>query len=328
MRVVVTKRLFQDVAPYREVVESAGGELVYADCSTEADAVEACAGADVVVGGFVPITERVMDAAGDLQLVLVPTAGYDSVDLAAATERGVPVSNVPEYAPRDIASHAFALALAAAHDIVRTHRDLRDGPGWERTPLYPIHGETLGVVGLGRIGRELVPMAEGLDMDVLAYDPYLHSDVFELVGAEQVGFDELLDRAACLSVHAQLTDVTYHLFSTPEFERMRDDAVLVNTARGPIVDETALVAALDDGELRAAALDVFETEPPDDSPVLDHDRVVCSPHRGAASRRARENMIAESRAELRRVLTGEPLENVVNRAVFQYTGEQVTAGGE
>jgi D-3-phosphoglycerate dehydrogenase len=328
MRVVVTKRLFPEADPYRSAVEAAGGEIVYADCRTEADAIEACEGADVIVGGFVPITERVMEAAGSLRLILLPAAGYDSVDLRAATARGVPVSNVPEYAPRDVASHAVTLALAAAHDVVRMDKDLRDGPGWDRTPLQPIHGGTFGIVGLGRIGREVVPMAEGLEMDVIACDPQLPGDVFDLVGVESVAFDTLLDRADCVSVHAPLTDVTHHLFSDAEFERMDESAVLVNTARGPIVDADALVAALDAGEIRAAALDVFETEPPDGSPVLDHDRVVCSPHRAAASRRARENMIAGARAELRRALDGDPLENVVNPSVLQYTGEQVTVPDE
>jgi len=328
MRVVVTKRLFPDTTPYQEVVESAGGELVAADCATEPEAVDACEGANIIVGGFIPISEQVMDAAGDLDLILVPAAGYDSIDLQAATERGIPVSNVPEYAPRDIASHALALALTAAHDIVQADHELRESMGWERTPLYPIHGDTLGIVGLGRIGRELVSMAKGLHMDVIAYDPYLDSDIFDRVGVKSVAFEELLDRAECLSVHTQLTDVTRHMFSTTEFERMKDSAVLVNTARGPIVDEAALVHALDDGEIRAAALDVFESEPPNGSPVLDSERVVCSPHRGSASPKARENIIRESREELRRALQGDPLENVVNKAVFQYTDEQVTVPEE
>jgi D-3-phosphoglycerate dehydrogenase len=324
MRVVVTKRLFPESDPFGEVVAEAGGEIEYADCATAAEAVEACRGADVVVGGFVPITEAAMEAAGDLEFVLVPAAGYDSVDLRAATARGIPVSNVPEYAPRDVAAHAFALALAAAHGVVPADRDLRDGPGWERAPLHPIHGGTFGVVGLGRIGRETVPMARGLDMDVIAADPHQPTDVFELTGVEAVGFEELLGRADCVSVHAPLTDVTHRLFSTAEFERMRESAVLVNTARGPIVDESALAAAVDAGEIRAAALDVFESEPPDDSPVLERERIVCSPHRASASPRARENMVAGAKAELRRALRGEPLRNVVNPSVLQYTGEQVT----
>jgi D-3-phosphoglycerate dehydrogenase len=328
MHVVVTNGTIGENEPYTDIVESAGGEITYADCQTEDDAVQACEGADIIIPVLVPISERVMDAAGDLEFILFPAAGYDPVDLQAATERGVPVSNIPEYAPRAIASHALSLALAAAHEIPQNHRQMRDGPGWDRTTLKPIHSSTMGIVGLGRIGRELVPMAEGLDMDVIAYDPYLESDIFEYLGVDSVTLPELLDQSDCLSIHAPLTDVTQHMFSAEEFRSMKDSAVFVNTARGPIVDEAALVTALDNDELRAAALDVFETEPPDGSPALTHERIVCSPHRSGHSQRARENVLAESRAELRRALQGQPLHNVVNKAVLQYSGEQVTTPEE
>jgi len=328
MRVVVTSSIFGEDTPYREVVKSVGGEIEYADCKTENDAVQACEGANIIIGGFIPVSEPVMDAAGDLESILVPAAGYDSVDLRAATERGVSVSNVPEYAPRDIASHALSLALTAAHEIVQNDVDMRDGPGWDRTPLEPIHDGTMGIVGLGRIGRELVPMAEGLGMDVIAYDPLLDSDIFECLGVDSVTFPELLNQSDCVSVHTPLTDITHHMFSAEEFRSMKDSAVLVNTARGPIVDEEALVRALDSDELRAAALDVFESEPPDGSPVRAHERIVCSPHRGGASQRARENVRGESAAELRRALQDQPLQNVVNKAVLQYSGGQVTTPEE
>jgi D-3-phosphoglycerate dehydrogenase len=328
MRVVVTSRIFGEDTPYRNIVESVGGEIKYADCKTEADAVQACGGANIIIGGFIPISEAVMNAADDLEVILIPAAGYDSVDLQAATARGAPVSNVPEYAPRDIANHALALALAAAHDIVQNDVKMRDGPGWDRTPFEPIHGGTMGIVGLGRIGRELVPMARGLNMDVIAYDPPLDSDIFELLDVDSVTFPELLNQSDCISIHAPLTDVTHHMFSAGEFRSMKDSAVLVNTARGPIVDEEALVMAIDDDELRTAALDVFESEPPDGSPARTHERIVCSPHRGGASRRARENVREESAAELRRALQDQPLQNVVNEAVLQYSGEQVTTPGE
>ncbi|RQG95452.1 C-terminal binding protein [Natrarchaeobius chitinivorans] len=322
MRVVVTRRIFRGESPYDDVVEAAGGELVYADCHTEEDAVAVCEGADIVVRGSVPITERVMEAAGELRLILVPAAGYDCVDIREATSRGIPVSNVPEYAPRDVASHAMSLALAAAHDVVRCDRDMRDGPGWERRRIHPIHGKTFGIVGLGRIGREIVSMARGMGTDVIAYDPYLPSDIFDHVGVEPVEFDELLERSECISIHAPLTDTTRNMFSTEAFSRMRESAILVNAARGPIVDESALVDAIENGDIRAAALDVFETEPPTDSPVLDCERIVVSPHMGSTSPSARQGMIRGARQELKRALSGEPLENVVNPEVFQYTGDQ------
>lgn len=321
MRVVVTDRRFPDRDPYGDVVADAGGELVYADCETEADAVELCRDADVIVAGFVPITERVLDAAGDLRLVLRHAAGYDNVDVRAATARGIPVSNVPGYASADVASHAIALALAAAHDVVYADRRLRAGPGWgARETLSPLFGGTFGIVGLGRIGRRTVPMARGLGMEPIAYDPFLPEDVFDLVAVESVSFEALLERADCVSVHAPLTALTHHLFDATAFARMKDTAVLVNTARGPIVDEAALAEAVETGQIRAAGLDVFETEPPADSPVFDHDRIVCSPHHAGGTPTAEANVIRIAAAELDRALRGEPLENVVNHEVYQYRG--------
>lgn len=325
MRVVVTDRRFPHLDPYDDVVEAAGGELVYGDCQSEADAIECCAGADVIIGGFVPITEAVMEAAGEPVLVLRHATGYDNVDVRAATARGIPVSNVPGYAPRDIASHALTLLLAAAHDVVYHDRRVREGPGWgARERLEPIHGGTLGIVGLGRIGRELPEMARGLGMDVIAYDPYLADDVFARVDVEPVEFEALLERADAVSIHAPLTRHTHHRFDAEAFARMKPTAVLVNTGRGPIVDEDALVEAVETGEIHAAALDVFESEPPEGSPVLEAERIVCSPHRAGLTRRAEERVVEIACAELERALHGEPLRNVVNPAVVQYEGEAVT----
>ena len=328
MKVVVTSPRFPERDPYRDLVEAVGGELVVGDCKTVEDAIELCADANVIVTGFVPVTEELLDATPDLEFVMVHAAGYDAVDVQAATARGIPVSNVPGYAPRDVASHAFTLLLSAAHEVVRSDRLLRDGPGWVREEVKPIHGGTIGIVGLGRIGREIVPFARGFDMDVIAYDPYLADDVFDMLEVEAVGFEELLERADAVTIHTPLTDITHHLFGREEFALMKDSAVLANAARGPIVDEDALAWAIETGEIRAAGLDVFEYEPPDGSPLLAHDRIVCSPHKAGSTRNAEENVIRIARAELERVLAGEPPENLVNKEVFHYTGEQVTTPDE
>jgi D-3-phosphoglycerate dehydrogenase len=161
-------------------------------------------------------------------------------------------------------------------------------------------------------------MARGLNMDVIAYDPLLDDDIFEQLEVESVSFDELLERSDCVMVHAPMTNQTHQMFSTEEFRRMKDSAVFVNVARGPIVDEEALVDAVETDEIRAAGLDVYEAEPPDGSPVLDCERIVCSPHHAGGSVAAKENKISIVRDELERVLAGETLHNVVNQEVFQY----------
>lgn len=330
MRVVVTDRPFPEPNPYEglleetdglydEVVDQTEDEIVYAECTTEEETITACRDADVIITFIAPITERVLDATDNVRLIIRQGAGYDNIDVRGATARGIPVSNTPDYGSADVASHGIALALAASHDVVSGDKGLREGLGWGSSRvIQPIQGGTYGIVGLGRIGRRAVPMARGLGMEVIAFDPLLDDDIFEQLDVEQVSFDELLDRSDCITLHAVLNQETYHLFSSDEFEKMKDSAILVNVARGPLVDEDALVSAVENDEIRAAALDVFEEEPPTDSPVLESDAIVCSPHHAGSSPTAKENKLEIVRAELERVLHGEPLHNVVNQEVYQY----------
>lgn len=330
MRIVVTDRPFPEPNPYEGLLEMTDGiyddavsrtedEIVYAETTTEEETIEACQDADVIITFIAPITDEVLDAAGDCQLVIRQGAGYDNIDVQAATARGIPVSNAPDYGSKDVASHGLALALAASHNIVTADQKLRQEPGWGSSRvIQPIQGGTYGIVGLGRIGRRAVPMARGLDMDVIAYDPRLDADVFDHLNVESVSFEELLDRSNCIAIHAALSEANVHMFSTSEFERMNDSAILVNVARGPIVDEEALVSAVEKNQIRAAATDVFEDEPPVDSPILDCEAIVCSPHHAGSSPEAKENKIQIVKDELERVLQGDQLHNVVNQEVFQY----------
>jgi len=330
MRVVVTDRPFPEPNPYEgfleetddiygDVIDPEEDEIRCAECTTEDETVEACRDADVIITFIAPITEDVLEAAGDVRLVIRQGAGYDNVDVRAATARGIPVSNAPDYGSADVASHGIALALAASHDVVLADQGLREGPGWGSSRvIQPIQGGTYGIVGLGRIGRRAVPMARGLGMDVIAFDPLQDDDIFEQLDVEPVSFDELLERSDCITLHAAFNENTYHMFSSEEFAEMKDSAIIVNVARGPMIDEAALVSALEHDEIRAAGLDVFETEPPTDSPVLESDDVVCSPHHAGGSPGAKEKKLDIVRDELERVLTGEPLHNVVNQEVFQY----------
>lgn len=318
MRVVITDRRYPDQEPYRDAIERSGGELVFADANTESEVTEACRDADVVVTFKAPVSRSVIEAMEDCQLIMRNGTGYDNVDVAAATEYGIPVSNVPGYGNEDVSSHAIALMHASAHEVVYSDRDVRRADGWgQRRSINPMYNRTFGIVGFGRIGRATIDKVRGLNMDVVAYDPYVDDDVFRKFDVERVTFGELLDRSACISIHAPLTAETRHMFSTEEFERMAKGAVIVNTARGPIIDEGALVEAVETGEIFAAGLDVFETEPPTETPALECDRIICSPHHGGMSERADRRCIAIGRDEIVRALTGEHLQNVVNPEVFQ-----------
>lgn len=330
MRIIVTDRPFPDPNPYEdlldetndlyhEVINTDEDEIIYTQCETEEETIEACRDADVIITFIAPITERVLDATDDLKLVIRQGAGYDNINVQAATVRGIPVSNAPDYGSADVASHGIALALAASHDVINGDRGLRENEEWGSSRvIHPIRGGTYGIVGLGRIGRRAVPMARGLGMNVISFDPLLDDDIFEQMGVEQVSFSQLLNRSDCVALHAPLNDKTYHMFSEKEFDRMKESAILVNVARGPLVDEKALVSAIKNEKIRGAGLDVYEEEPPIDSPVLELDDVICSPHHAGSSPTAKKNKIQIVRQELERVLRGEPLHNVVNKEVYQY----------
>lgn len=326
MLVVIADQVsaFEDVDdPFGEVVRSRNHELKYAECDSEADAIEECSDADVLIVSKAPITPTVAKELSAGIIIRIGT-GYDNINVRAATENDILVSNTPGYSKHQVATHAITLMLAAAREVVYADRDLRRVDGWgHRGQNRQLYGETLGIVGLGRIGRAVVPKAEGFDMDVIAYDPYVPKDVFSYMDLEKVTFEELLQRSDCVTIHTPLTAETHHLFSTSEFEMMRDDAVLVNVARGPIVDEQALVHAVKTNEIWAAGLDVFEREPPSETPIFDYDRIVCSPHRAGKSTQSHAKKLEIARNVLANVLKGNHPEYLVNPEVVQYTDEQL-----
>lgn len=306
--------------PYVEEVEAAGGTVVFGEFETEEAVARGVADADVVVTFRAPISRTVIERMERAKLVLRSGVGVDHIDLQAATEHGIPVSNIPGAGRDAIASHTVALMLGAAHDVAYADRELRAAEsGWgDRTPLNLMDGGVFGIVGFGRIGRATVGKARSFGMEVIAADPYVPDDVFAAWEVEQVSLDDLLSRADCVSVHAPHTAETEGMLSTPEFRRMKSDAVLVNTARGPIVDVPALVDAVEAGEIHGAGLDVFPEEPPTGSPALACDRIVCSPHHAGICPEAEAEIYRRGTAEILRVLRGEHPRFVVNETVFQY----------
>lgn len=327
MRVVVADQLpaLADVEePFDDLVADRGGKLVKADCTTEAEVIEQCADADIVVLSKAPITPRVAEQLTETELIIRVGTGYDNINIKAATNNGIMVSNTPGYSKHQVATHAITLMLAATREVVHVDRELRSSEGWGHRGEHPqMYDGTMGIVGLGRIGRAVVPKARGLAMDVIAYDPYVPEDMFEQLDVRKVTFEELLAESDCVTIHTPLTAETNQLFSTPEFEQMSEEAVLVNVARGPIVDTAALADAVGSGEIWAAGLDVFEREPPENSPVFEHDRIVCTPHRAGKTSEARDRKLEIARGVLADALDGNHPEYLVNPEVLQYTDDQL-----
>jgi len=239
---------------------------------------------------------ELLDAAGSqLKIVANYAVGYDNIDLAAAKERGVLISNTPEVLSETVAEHTFALLLAIAHRVVESDTFMRGGKykGWGPMMLLgrDMSHKTLGVVGLGRIGSLVVKHAvKGFDMQVLYYDVKPNPAFEAEYGAKYVQLPELLSNADFVSIHVPLLPTTKHLIGATELAAMKNSAYLVNTSRGPIVDETALVAALKDNVIAGAAIDVFENEPKMAPGLAELDNVIITPHIASATVETRDKM--------------------------------------
>jgi glyoxylate reductase len=256
------------------------------------------------------VDAELMDAAQDgLKVVANMAVGFDNIDLDAAKERNVVVTNTPEVLSETTADTAFMLLMAAARRLGEAERMLRAG-GWDAWgPMQllgpDVWGKKLGIVGFGRIGQALARRASGFDMEVAYHDMRRNEEAERDLGVRYLELDELLETCDFVSVHAPLTDETRHLIGDKELEGMKETSVLVNTSRGPVVDEAALAEALAEGRIFAAGLDVYEEEPKVHPRLLDLENVVLAPHIGSASIETRDKMAALAAENLVAVLRGE-----------------------
>ncbi len=283
-----------------------------------ADLLEAASGAEGVLS---TVTEKIdaefMDTAGDgLKVVANMAVGYDNVDVEAANERGVVVTNTPGVLDETTADVAFLLLLAAARRLGESERILRAGRWeWWGPKLFmgpDVWGKKLGIVGLGRIGQAVARRARGFGMEILYHNRSRKEGPEEELDASYLELDELLETADFVTVHTPLSDETHHLIGAPELERMKPEAVLVNTSRGPVVDEAALADALAEGRIFAAGLDVYEEEPKVHPKLLELENVVLAPHIGSGSIETRDKMAVLAAKNLAAVLRGEEPKTPVN----------------
>ena len=219
--------------------------------------------------------------------------GYDSVDVEAATREGIIVCNAPTYCVDDVADHALALLLGAVRHLARQDRWIRAGK-WDRTAARParrLRGCTLGLIGFGRIARAVAQRVSGFDLNLLAYDPFVEAGSMAALGVQKAELDQLLARSDFVSIHCPLTRDTHRLLDARAFGLMKDGVFLVNTSRGPIIEESALAEALRQGKVWGAGLDVFEQEPlPPESPLREFDNLILTPHVGANSEESRDDL--------------------------------------
>jgi D-3-phosphoglycerate dehydrogenase len=259
------------------------------------------------------ITAEVFAAAKNLRVIGRPGVGVDNVDLDAATRRGVVVMNSPGGNLVSTAELALALLFAVARPIAGADASMKAGK-WDRKSFAgaELHGKRLGVVGLGRIGREVGARAKALGMEVQAYDPFVAPALAEKAGVKLLSFDELLQSSDFITIHSVLTKDTKHLFGKDAFSKIKPGARLVNAARGELIDDDALFAALESGRVAGAAIDVHAQEPPVDWRIAKHPRVVATPHIGAATAEAQERVGTDIAYQVRDYLKGGLMQNAVN----------------
>jgi D-3-phosphoglycerate dehydrogenase len=307
-----------------EALEPIGAQIVEIPSSTEEEFVKAARDADALYAKGRKFTRRMIEGLERCKVIALGTVGVDSVDVAAATARSIPVTNVPDTFIEEVADHAMTLILATFRRLTIQDRFVREGRWSEGRPLlsrYPrLMGQTLGFVAFGHVARAVAVRARAFGLRLLAYDPYVEELVMSPYGVEPVSLTELLQRSDIVSMHAPATPSAHRLLKEEHFRLMKPEALFINTGRGPTVDEPALIKALQEGWIAGAGLDVLEQEPPDaTNPLLKMDNVILTPHVASASARfdpARRRRVGQ---EIALVLSGRWPMSCVNPSVLEKT---------
>jgi len=313
--VAVADSVFPNLDPATAVLSAIGAELKMASDSSSEAVLAAAADADAVLVTYAKITAEMIAKMPKVKIISRFGIGVDNVDLDAATKAGIVVTKVPDYCIDEVSDHAMALLLTIVRKIPAASEQVHAGI-WKMpnfVPIYRLRGSTLGLAGFGRIPQLVVPKAQAFGIKVVAYDPFVPADVFKSLGVEQVDFEQLLSVSDYISVHCPLTPETKGLFGESAFKKMKKKAYLVNTARGPVVDEAALAKALDAGEIAGAGLDVMTNEPPVGSPLLGNKKVIITPHTSFYSEESLVDLQTKAAQEVANVLTGKPARNPVNQ---------------
>jgi len=306
--IAVTDSPFPSLDPAKAALKRVDPELRMANSASAADILAVARDADAVLVTYAKLPGDLLRELKRCKVIGRFGLGVDNIDIPAAAALGITVTYVPDYCMQEVSDHAMALLLSLVRKVPLSNKLVQSGR-WEVPPVVPIHrlsGRVLGLVGFGNIPRTLTPKAKAFGLRVVTHDPYAPAEVLDKAGVEGVGFDELLGMSDFVSVHAPLLPATRGLFSAEVFRKMKRGALLINTARGPLVDEDALIAALDSGHLGGAALDVVTTEPlAKDSKLLGRDNVILTPHTAFYSVEALNELQTKCAADVARVLSGE-----------------------
>lgn len=305
--VLITDYNYPDNEIEREALIVWNADTYAAQCLTPEDVVDAGREADALIAQNAPITADVLTALSECRVVARYGIGVDNIDVTTATDRGVAVVNVPSYCEDEVSDHALAMLLAWARRLPHYTTEVRQGTWDWKTgrPIRRLRGQVLGCLGFGKIARLLAGKAQALGLRVLAHDPFIQDSTFEAMQVEKVPFNELLRYSDFLSVHVPLTQNTHHLVDATALGKLKASACIINTSRGPVIDQRALAEAIRDGRLAGACLDVLEDEPPKDGdPLIPLEQVLLSPHVAWYSEESQQDLRRSVAEDVGRALNG------------------------
>src|SRR4026208_61150 len=317
--VAVADSVFPNLDPATKVLSEIGAALKLAADSSPESVMKLAADADAMLVTYAKINADMIRQMKKVRIISRFGIGVDNVDLDAATEKGIVVTKVPDYCIDEVSDHAMALLLTAARKIPlandQVHSGTRKMPNV--VPIHRLRGSVVGLVGFGRVPQLVAPKAKSFGMRVVAFDPYVPAEVFKSLGVEKVELDDLLKMSDYVSIHSPLTPETKGLFNADAAAKMKKGSYVGNTARGPIIDEAALAAAIDSGHIAGAALAVMTTEPPTGSPLIGKRNVIITPHTSFYSEESLVELQTKASQEVANVLTGKPARNPVNQVATQ-----------
>ena len=322
-KIILLKHSYASIEIERQIVEEAGGEFIDAENCSETEALRVCEEADGILVRWLKITPAHIKRFRRCKIIVRYGVGTDNVDVDAATEAGIIVGHIPSYCLDEVSTHAIALLLACVRNIVTTHKKIERG-GWDVNPAEPIWrvaGRTLGLVGLGNIGQLVARKMSGWGVNLLATDPFVEKSRADALGVKLVALETLCRESDYISLHVPLLPETRHLISQKEFAWMKPGVILINTARGPVVDTKALLVALREGRMARAGLDVFEDEPPPpDSPLRADARIILTDHVAWYSEESQIELKRTAAQEAVRVCTGGLPLSLANPTVLDRLG--------
>jgi D-3-phosphoglycerate dehydrogenase len=318
-KIVITDSTFPNIDPERAILEPAGCEVVLGQRGPENALIELTRDADGIITQFAPLTANVIVHMKKAKVIVRNGIGYDNIDFESAKSHRIPVCNIPDYCIDEVADQTLAFMLALTRQVLPNDKLIRDG-GWgmavAESQMRTLKETTVGVVGFGRIGRAVVKRLLAFGGRVIVYDPLVASDVIEAVGAEPVALEQLLATADLITLHCLMNAQTRHILNSQSLANMKRGTLVINVGRGGLMDTEALIAALRNGQVAAAGLDVFETEPlPVYSPLRNMSNVVVASHLASVSARAMRVVRETSAQMVLKALRGERLENIVNGVV-------------